>query len=73
MKYGIIVGTKFVEPIKQFGKIAENTKKFFLSDNPVWYEDKSGKIFTCERERIVVDLHKTDKELICGKSLYRRA
>ena len=73
MKYGIIVGTKFVEPIKQFGEIADTAQKFFLSNNPIWYEDKSGKIFTCERSRLVVDLHKSDRELICGKSLYRKA
>lgn len=68
MKYGIILGLKYYEPIKDFGKCPDG---FTLFDS-VWYENSDGHISVVERDRIIVDLHKATDKAILGKSVYRR-
>lgn len=47
-----MITKKYFEPIKSYKPVSDENKKYFLSENPVIYEDMQGRHCCCDISEI---------------------
>lgn len=60
-----MITKKYIEPIKSFKFVSEDNKKYFISENPVIYEDMHGRQCCCDISEIK-EVSENSIHMVCG-------